>query len=440
MTNSPKKSWRWRGPAFCLLLCCGFSAFWGVTISQKAREYPDFEAVYYGTNCLLQGHNPYNESELSAIYKDAGGEWTGKAKLPIQVVTLFVNLPTTFVLVAPFAFLPIALAHALWLAVGGSVLVLASILICGVAGRYAYLMPLLLAGLMLANNEDVFIGGNSALIIVGLCSVATYCIAEDRFKVAGILCLGISLAVKPHDVGWLWLFFVLSGGTRRRCALQALCITASVAAVSLLWVWHVAPQWMSYLKLNLATVSAPGGLNEPGPFSATGSMVDMVIDLQAAIVVVAKNPAIYNAVSYMICGAMLLVWGLRTLKMRGSPSTIWLGIAAAIFPTILITYHRGYDAKLLLLTIPACAMLWSKRGFAGWFAFLFTTAAILFSGDVSLTMWLGLRKHFVISAGGPMQDVFSMIRFEPGPLILLAAGVFYLWVYCSKNLDVNRPA
>ena len=98
-------------------------------------------------------------------------------------------------------------------------------------------------------------------------------------------------------------------------------------------------------------------------------------------------------------------------------------------PTFLITYHRGQDAKLLLLAIPACAMLWSKRGVTGWLALVLTTLAVIFTADLPLTAWVMLRPYLPISMGGVVGKALAVVFLEPTPLILLAMGVFYLWAY-----------
>ena len=44
----------------CLLLSGGISVWWGLAIGLNAKAPTlDFQAVYYGTRCLLEGHNPY---------------------------------------------------------------------------------------------------------------------------------------------------------------------------------------------------------------------------------------------------------------------------------------------------------------------------------------------------------------------------------------------
>ena len=97
---------------------------------------------------------------------------------------------------------------------------------------------------------------------------------------AGILCLAVSLAIKPHDAGLVWLYFLLAGGVYRKRALQTLLITVVLGLSAFLWVSHVAPHWMRDWRSNLAAISAHGGLNEPGPASVTGRTAGMVIDLQ----------------------------------------------------------------------------------------------------------------------------------------------------------------
>ena len=52
--------------------------------------------------------------------------------------------------------------------------------------------------------------------------VAVWCFIRERFVPAGILCLAVSLAVKPQDAGLVWLYFLLVGGVYPKRALQTL--------------------------------------------------------------------------------------------------------------------------------------------------------------------------------------------------------------------------
>jgi len=77
-----------------------------------------------------------------------------------------------------------------------------------------------LIGFFLANCELLIVLGNMAGVAIGLCVVAVWCFLRERYVAAGIFCLAISLAIKPHDSGLVWLYFLLAGGIYRRRALQ----------------------------------------------------------------------------------------------------------------------------------------------------------------------------------------------------------------------------
>src|ERR1019366_4930389 len=127
-----------------------------------------------------------------------------------------------FLFIAPFAMLPLATAQALWIILTGGGLILAGFLMWNLGSKYAPILSGCLIGFLLANCQLAFATGNTAGIVVGLCVVAVWCFLEDRFVLAGILCLAVSLAIKPHDAGLVWLYFLLAGGTYRKRALQTL--------------------------------------------------------------------------------------------------------------------------------------------------------------------------------------------------------------------------
>jgi hypothetical protein len=270
--------------------------------------------------------------------------------------------------------------------------------------------------------------------------VAVWCFLEERFVWAGILCLAASLAIKPHDAGLVWLYFLLAGGVYRKRALESLLITAVLGLSAFLWVSHVAPGWIGDWNANLTAISAHGGMNEPGPDSLNGRSASMVIDLQAAVSVFRNDPRIYNLVSYMVCGALLLVWSVRTLRLRFSPEGAWLALAAVVPLTMLVTYHRPWDAKLLLLTIPACALLWARGGAAGKIALWVSAAGIALTADVPLAILNILSNTLHGGTAGIFEKILTVVLNRPASLILLVMGVFYLWVYLRRDLDQEGGA
>jgi hypothetical protein len=275
----------------------------------------------------------------------------------------------------------------------------------------------------------VFASGNAGGVVVSLCVIAVWCFLEERFALAGILCMAVSLAIKPHDVGLVWLYFLLAGGALRRRALQSLVVTVVLGLSAFLWVSHVAPNWIQEWRSNIATLSAPGGLNEPGPASVSAHAANMVVDLQAVVSVFWTDPRVYNPVSYVVCGALLLIWSVRTLGLRFSKAGAWFAIAAIVPLSLLVTYHRPYDAKLILLTVPACAILWTEGGPIGWIALSVTSAGVVLTGDIPLAILNILNRNLNGTAAGIFWHLLTMVLLQPASLILLIMGIFYLWVY-----------
>lgn len=415
-----------------MLLASGISILWGFSIGQTKNGWVDFRAVYYGTRCLLEHHNPYNVSELEAVYRADGGERPAETAATLQAVVLYVNLPTSFILFTPFAMLPWGPAHLLWLMLTAGLFVLAAVLMWNIGSSHAPGVSLFLICILLANCESIFCTGNTAGIVVGLAVVAVWCFFKERFEWVGVLFMAASLAIKPHDAGLVWLFLLLAGGASRKRALQTLLVTAVLGLAAFLWLSHAAPGWMGDWRANLAAISVRGGINEPGPASLTGRSSAMVIDLQAAISIFRDDPRIYNPASYLICGALLLLAAAQTLRSRISRRGAWLALAAIVPLTMLVTYHRPWDAKLLLLTVPACAILWAEGGRMRWLALAVSTAGVVLTADVPLAILSTLATRLHTGTEGVLNQMLTVVLIRPASLMLLGMSVFYLWMYLRR--------
>jgi hypothetical protein len=250
---------------------------------------------------------------------------------------------------------------------------------------------------------------------------------------AGILCLAISLAIKPHDAGLVWLYFLLAGAPYRKRALQSLLITAVLGLSAFLWLSLAAPHWMQDWQSNLSTIASPGGINEPGPVALTGRSAFAVIDLQAAISVFRDDPRIYNPASYLFCGALLLAWAARTLRSSFSRTRAWIAMAAIVPITMLVTYHRPWDAKLLMLTVPACAMLWAEGGPIAWIALLVNSMGMLLTADITLAIISNIANKLHLDTTNIFGQMLTVVMIRPASLILLVMSMFYLWVYLRRE-------
>ncbi len=426
----------------CLALSGAIFIAWGSVIAMNSYSgMGAFKAVFYGARCLMRHSDPYNPNVMVALYNAEGGTLPSdpaEALLFRRGMLVCVNLPTSLFLIAPLALLPWSVASYVWMVLNAASLLLAALLIWNVAEKHALKPATFLICLLLCNAEIVFALGNLAGIVVSLCVTAVWCFLEDRFVHVGAVCLAFSLVLKPHDAVLVWLYFLLVGGVYRKRALETLGIAAALALPSILWVAHVSPHWMQELSSNLGALSTHGSVNDPGPDSLTFHSADTVISLQSAFSLFRDDPRFYNSASYLICGFLLTAGAIRVLKSRFTRQNAWIALAGIAALAMLPVYHRAYDAKLLLLAVPACALLWSEGGHLKWIAGLLTTLAVLCTADVPATILLVIMKSLGIGMAGAWGRVLTLLLFHPAPMILLATGIFYLWAYFRRTTQEKQ--
>ena len=189
----------------CLLLSSGISILWGSRLGYSSTAgLMDFKAIYYGARCVVRHADPYKPADFLRVYQAEGGRFPSdpaQLRLFRPGVTVCINLPTSLLLVAPFALLPWRSASLLWTALMAATLTLSALLVWGLARKNAPRISLFLVWIILANTEILFARGNAAGIAVGLCAIAAWCFLEERFVPAGVVCMAIALATKPQDVG-----------------------------------------------------------------------------------------------------------------------------------------------------------------------------------------------------------------------------------------------
>jgi hypothetical protein len=424
-----------------LLLLIGtvfFLLFGLATEVSSPHSMMDFKVVYYPTRCLIQGCDPYKADDVLHLFEVEEINSQLDAAKTRQIVTRFIYLPSAFLVTAPFAMLPWKQAHLLWLMVTSLTFMTACFLIWNWSANYAPLVSGALIGFFIANSVTVMLLSNAAGIAIGFCVIAVWCFLKNRFVLIGVLCLAVSLGLKPQDAGLVWLYFLLAGGIYRRRALQTLFATIALSLPAVLWVWHVSPYWLQEWHSNILALAVHGGVNDPGPTSSGAHGLDMLVSLQTVFGSFTDDPHIYNSLTYLVCVPLLIVWGLVTLRRRCSPETTWLALGAIACLSMLPVYHRQLDTKLLLLTIPGCVVLWAKRNRVGRLALLTTFAALFLTGDIPWVILLSLMGKLHVPANRFTDYLLVLIQTIPVPVMLLFTGMFYLWVYVCRSAPKNE--
>lgn len=434
----------WTKAAFrvlMVLLCMGFTARVVARIGAADRA-TDFGAVYYPARCASEHKDAYDPEVVLQRFEADGWKLPpqrGSAKTSVWlIVAAPIYPPTTLFVVAPLTMLRWPVAVAVWTRLMEGLLALAALLAWDLAAD----APLLAGGMtcfMLLNCFIMLVVGNPAGIVIPLCVAAAWCFVKQRWEAAGVVMLGLALVMKPQDAGLVWLYFLLAGGAGRKRALQTLAVVGVLAGCAAIWIAPSSPHWPSELRSNLTLLSVRGGLADPGPTGATSKNFSEVVSLQNAVSDFKDDPRVYNPVSYAIGGGLILVWMVAVLRKRAAPDGQLLALAAISILTLLPVYHRPYDAKLLLLTIPACALVWRAGGARRWAALGITAAAIFVTSDLPIIFWSMATQKLQISTS-TLAGKLTLLALQPAPVVLLAAGCFYLWLYIRYQPSEPGPS
>lgn len=399
----------------------------------------DFRVVYNPARCLLRHYDPYQPDQVQRLLREEGRERPSESESDREIITRYLYPPTAFALTAPFAMLRWDTARRLWSLCSVGILLCAAFLAWDLSADYEPVLGGVMIGFLLANSEVLVVLGNPTGIVIGLCVTAVWCFLRQRLLLLGVVCLALSLAIKPQVAGLIWIFFLLAGKNFRKQALQSLIAFAALGLPVVLWVWQVSPHWISEWQSNLLVVSARGGPADPGPASTASHGAGQMICLQTVFSAFRDDPRFYNTASYLVVGPLLLIWIYLALRRSPSIAGALLALAALVPLSLLPVYHHVYDAKLLLLAVPGCALLWQEQSPRRVLAVLVTSAALFLTGDIP-SSFLFQVADTALSAHHAGSQFRQLVVSLPIPLVLLGMAVFYLHAYWTHSEQAIRPA
>jgi len=400
----------------------------------------DFEAYYYASSSLLAHLDPYDPHVLNQHYLSSAGKQVYKTQDLRDVVIYYINLPTNLLVVAPLALLPLPAAFGLWSALTAACCCLACLLLWRTCAQSNPILCALLIFIVLASSGIILRGGNAVVLVASCSAIGAWCFIRERYIWAGVPLLALALILKPHEAGFIWLFFLLAGGACRRRALQTLAITVVLSLVAAVWAFRVSPNWPSELHANLVRVSTTGGMNDPGPGSSVDRKGVILVDMQTMAAIFCNRPQFYNPASYLVCGIPLLFWAHRVYRTSPRGNAAWLALAAVVPLSLLVTYHKIYDLQLLLLVLPACFLLWRENSTRGQAAFLLTAGILFFTTNTPLGVYYALTRSLPMDLSSFSGQLKAIFWFRPVPLLLSALAIFYLSVFLRQRAPENIPA
>jgi len=346
--------------------------FFAVGGARAFRFSNDFVPVYTGARCLLHGCNPYETPQLEREFFLAGGR---AQELPSWEIDVPVYPPSTFLVLSPLALFRYPVARVVWFLLNGCLFVTSAgliILLCPPSQRW---LATGVGCFILATSGILLVLGQPAALAISLVIIASYLFLRTRLLPLGAVLYMLSLAVKPQ-IGGLIVVYLLTQPVYRRYAAAALAGSLSILIIAGLLLRHnpQSAQWTSTLRQNLSATLSPGGSADPRPAN-----VEAVGDtnLQTLTSIFFTDERSFNVSAYAIFLVLALVSSAAILAAPPGYETSCLALGALTVLSLTPVYHRFYDTRLLLLTIPAVLVVFKMRRLLGSLITILTILAVV---------------------------------------------------------------
>ncbi len=331
MDNATGSMWNGRSVLALVLLTLAVGYF-AVRGPYRAARGPtnDLRTLYGGAATWLAGGNPYDPQQISKMVIERGSD--------TPVTQPQITMPLLWVVMSPLGMLGWEAARWSWLvvnvaAVGGTVLLAAR------SAELDFRKPGHLCAVALLAALGPFqtsIAMGQVCVICGLLVlVAWLADRRDRSASAG-LALAAAIALKPTMAGLFLVYWLFAG--RWRAFAWGAGWTAVIAAAALGWMaanqvdWY--PAWQQNMEVFLSSIGNPHQFN-------------ILIDLNFGLARFLDSDPLIDALTILLCSVPLVMLAIRARRTADTTGQ-WrdLGLVAAV--SLLIVYHRFYDAVLLV--------------------------------------------------------------------------------------------
>ena len=390
----------------------------------------DFKQPYASARCLLEGCDPYSESQTHAAFTRAHGTDDYGVFVPYSAL----YPPFSLEALTPLAALPYGEAHALWQGLIASLFSIAVLLTAELCLGFGANLPVVVLAAFTAGSTIMLMEGQISGIVISLLVIGFWCLLRRRFFSISVVCLTVALLLKPHDAAIPFLYLLFAGKRWRHVFEVTAGCSILLALAGILWCSsHPASHhWLAELIANVHGNGSVGNVNDPARGSA-GAMQST--SLEALVGAVFTHPAVYTAVAYLVSGALLLAWAYPAVRMRNSLEKHVLALASISCLALLPVYHRQYDTRMFLLVFPAAALLWRSSRHRWGLAAVLLLALATFSTAHQVLRLDALSG--AITKAGPLA---TLLRYRPLSETALALTLFFLAAFYRGMFAARRTS
>ncbi len=301
---------------------------------RAVQSSSDFSVYYCCARVWIQGADPYDGETLEFVAREAGGA-------PEIFLRNALSAPMTFVLLAPFAFLPWEAGKTAWMCVNiicTGFALLGLLQLCET--RTAKLRKIILCTLVLGLAPVHTSIGLGQLTIVVLASLVWGAVCAIRKKQvwAGVL-FALATALKPQCGALFLVYFLLR--KKWRIFFSGAVVVGILLAVGIARLEMSGVDWVSSLRANHEAFFAGGS----GDVTIQAHR-HQFLHLEGPIYVLFQNRLTAKVLPWVLTAivATLLLLALRRLSGQRDELLMYSIVSVV---TLVPFYHRVYDAALL---------------------------------------------------------------------------------------------
>jgi len=319
--------------------------------ARSEKYFGDFAPVYASARCIVLGLNPYSLPDAQAQLLASGGD-TQVFNAAYWHDYPLAYPPTTYYLISPFAWMPYPLACKFWFLLSAAILVAACIATVRLSPLPSRKFAICGVSAILATSSVLLRLGQLSAPVIGLVVLASLFFLNNRSRLTASCLFLLAAALKPQLAVPLLIYFFFPRQTRKYAlAVLGILFVLSVFFGVLLAHNPRAAHWPSDLIRTLhnsSTLSA----------APTQRLDTGIINLDTLTALISPNPLVYGMLSITLISILVVVLAVGLHRLRNNPICGWLGVATVSLLTLIIAYHRTYDMRMILLTIPALRILW----------------------------------------------------------------------------------
>lgn len=429
----------WHGSAWVVLplaLALGFFAWRGPLRMMQGAN--DLAVILASTRAWLGGASPYELSSADAAFMEAGGPANIRPAARGAFDLLYP--PSAFVALTPIGLLSWNGALMAWGVLNGAALGAGVWGIVRAAGwkwneRRSWL--LLIIALAYAPVHTNFAHGQTGLMVFGLVASSCGARASGRAVLAGVL-LGLAAGIKPQ-VAAVFLAYDMFRG-RWRVVASSLVVLLALVAVGIGRMELAGVDWLSQYRANIAEFA----LTQNGNPTRSNPYRYQLLNLHYPLHTLFDSRTLVGA---MVWG-IVVVAGVAylALRRRDEDRNDLIALTLASVASLLLVYHRFYDATLLLFAaalvldrLPGLAWRVERGRAVSLIVIAACTAVLAAPGSAALFVLAREGRLPAWLTGSRAWETMIMPHQSWAILMLGVATLMWLWV-SRPGRDHPRPA